>query len=72
MSEKQNYSFDLMGQLHLIFPIADLFTVYCVSTWYNWYIQQMQSLRVVNQKVVAGFENGFFYRVSIHIGYCNI
>ena len=32
----------------------------------------MQSLRAVNRKVVAGFENGFFYRVSIHIGYCNI
>ena len=62
-----------MGQLYLIFPIADLYTAYCTSTWYNWwYLQQMQSLRDVNRKVVAGFENGFFYRVSIHIDYCNI
>ena len=72
MFEKQNHSFDSMDQLYLIFPIADLCTAYCTSTWYKWYIQQMQSLRAVNRKVVAGFENGFFYRVSIHIGYCNI
>ena len=54
-----------MGQLYLIFPIAGVCAVYCTSTWYDWYIQQMQSLSVVNRKVVAGSENGFFYRVLI-------
>ena len=37
MFEKQNHSFDSMGQLYLIFPIADLCTAYCTSTWYKWY-----------------------------------
>ena len=61
MSEKDNHNFDSMGQLCLFFRIADLCTVYyCTATWYNnWYILQMQNLKVVNRKVVAGFGDGF-------------
>ena len=67
MSEKDNHNFDSMGQLCLFFRIADLCTVYyCTTTWYNnWYIQQMQNLKAVNRKVVAGFGDGFLYRVLI-------
>ena len=67
MSEKDNHNFDSMGQLCLFFRFADLCTVcYCTTTWYNnWYIQQMQNLKVVNRKVVAGFGDGFLYRVLI-------
>ena len=63
VSEKQNHSFDLMGQLYLIFPIADL-RMYCILHKY-----MVQVVHTVDAKLeccqlkgslVAGFENGFF------------
>ena len=60
MSEKQNHSFDSMGQLYLIFPIADLCTVYCTSTWYNWYITADAKLESCQSKGSCWLRKFFF------------